>query len=97
MGKQDFAAAAEIQSASFAADGIPFAETAHSIENYWTGRSDFAPERDVIFAEMNGQPAGYGRVRFYTNDVGEQVAWHEICAAKEARQRAHIRLCSSGA
>ncbi|HRA01016.1 MAG TPA: GNAT family N-acetyltransferase [Thermoflexales bacterium] len=85
MGKQDFAAAAEIQSASFAADGIPFAETAQSIENYWTGRSDFAPERDVIFAEMNGQPAGYGRVRFYTNDVGEQVAWHEVCAAKEAR------------
>lgn len=85
-GKQDYAAAAEIQSASYAADGLPFAETAESVENYWSGRSDFSPERDVIFAELSGKPAGYGRVRFYVNDIGEQVAWHDICATKEARE-----------
>ncbi|HEY77214.1 MAG TPA: GNAT family N-acetyltransferase [Thermoflexia bacterium] len=61
-GEEDYGVIADVLSRSNEADGIDYMVTVEQVANWFAHWSDFDPQRDAIFAEVNGEPVGYGRV-----------------------------------
>ena len=69
-GEADYAAMAAIVAASSAADGLDYVETADDLRNRYTNLVNCDPQRDTLFAEVDGQLIAFGRTSFVNQDDG---------------------------
>jgi mycothiol synthase len=72
-GEVDYAHVADVMNACREADGIETVATRDEIASRFTHLANFVPARDLIFAEMDGQPIGYTRLWFRRLDDGTWV------------------------
>jgi mycothiol synthase len=80
----DYAHVADVMNACREADGIDTVATRDEIASRFSHLANFVPAKDLIFAEMDGQPIGYTRLWFrkldddkwvYTNTGSVLPAW----------------------
>ncbi len=69
-GEADYAAMAAIAAASNTADGLDYVETADDLRNRYTNLVNCDPQRDTLFAEVDGQLIAFGRTSFTNQDDG---------------------------
>ncbi len=67
-GEPDFPAMVEIMNVSARADKLEYNETVDDVARLFSRLANCNPDRDMIFAEVDGQPAAYGRV-FWRDEV----------------------------
>jgi GNAT superfamily N-acetyltransferase len=74
-GESDYPHMVAIDNASFAAGGFEFVGSVEEMANEFAHSDRFDPARDVLLAEVDGQPVGYTNVNHSINDDGEQILW----------------------
>ena len=62
--------------ASKGADQVERSDTLEAIANNYTHLTNCDPYQDMIFAEVNGDVVGYGRVEWQLNDEGQWIGFH---------------------
>jgi GNAT superfamily N-acetyltransferase len=72
----DYAHIASIENAFNRANHLPFLMTAEEVSNDMANDDTFDLHRDVLFAEVNGEPAGFARLYHFVNDEDEQIFAH---------------------
>lgn len=76
QGESDYPNILAMINASKQADKIVRSDTLGDIRRYYTHLVNCDPCQDMIFAEMDGQVIGYGRVSWNINSVGEWLGFH---------------------
>jgi mycothiol synthase len=74
----DYPAMVDIFNAACRADGVESSETLDSLTSYYAHLSNTDPERDVVIAEIEGSPVGYGRVTWWAPYEGPPV-YFSVC------------------
>ena len=80
-GPGDYPAIADIINSACRADGVESKETVESLAVYYAHLSNSDPKRDVVIAEMDGSPVGYGRVTWWAPYEGPPV-YFSVCFIK---------------
>lgn len=75
----DYAHIASIENAFNAAHGLPFQMSSEELVNDMMTDDTFDLRRDVLIAEVNGEPAGFARLYHFVNDEGDQIFAHACC------------------
>jgi ribosomal protein S18 acetylase RimI-like enzyme len=68
--ESDYAVIAALINASCAADGVDRVETPDDVARYYAGLDNCDPFTDMVFAEIDGRPVGYGRVTWWQEHAG---------------------------
>jgi mycothiol synthase len=71
--ESDYAPVAELMNASSAADGVEDFVSVEWAKNYLSPTADFDPQRDILLAEIAGEPVALARVRSRVLDDGSRV------------------------
>jgi ribosomal protein S18 acetylase RimI-like enzyme len=72
----DYQFVADLSNASNAADGVEDFVTFDWVLNYYSHTTGFNPDRDILFAEIDGQPAAFTRVWTRLLDDGTRLYMH---------------------
>jgi mycothiol synthase len=80
-GPDDYPALAEIYNSACRADGVESSETVESITSYYAHLSNSDPKQDVVFAEIDGVPVGYGRATWWAPYEAPPV-YFSVCFIK---------------
>lgn len=75
-GESDYAHIAGIENAYNKAFGLEFETSVEEVANDLEHNDHINSLRDILFAEVNGEPAGFARVYHFVNDDGEQIFTH---------------------
>jgi mycothiol synthase len=75
-GEEDYGNILKVISGSKEADGIERSDTLENIALYYSHLHNCDPYQDMIFAEVNGEVVGYGRVEWNMNSDGELLGFH---------------------
>lgn len=75
-GASDYKHIAEIDNAYNGAHGLQFQTSVEEVANDLDHDDNIDPRSDILFAEVNGQPAGFVRLYHYVNDDNEQIFVH---------------------
>jgi GNAT superfamily N-acetyltransferase len=67
---------AGIENAFNRVNNLPFQASVEEVANDLDHADDMDPMRDILFAEVNGEPAGFARLYHAINDEGEQIFAH---------------------
>lgn len=72
-GEADYAAMSAVIDGSKEADGLEWVQSAEDVARTYRHLVNSAPERDMLFAEVEGQVVGYGRVWWTREDAGTRL------------------------
>ncbi len=88
-GDADYAKIADIDIDSFITDGLPFGTDEAEVRNEWMHLNRFDPDKDLLFAELDGETVAYGRVNWRLDDTGKQT-WSPYALSKASARRKGI-------
>jgi GNAT superfamily N-acetyltransferase len=72
----DYPHIAGIENAFNRANNLPFQSSVEEVANDLDHADDMEPQRDILFAEVNGEPVGFARLYHYINDDKELIFAH---------------------
>jgi ribosomal protein S18 acetylase RimI-like enzyme/uncharacterized protein YuzB (UPF0349 family) len=75
-GESDYPNILAAINASKVADQIERSDTLEAVANNYAHLTNCDPYQDMIFAEVNGEVVGYGRVEWHLNDEGQWIGFH---------------------
>ncbi len=85
--RADFAAIAAVYNASSAADGVEYALSADEMERVYTGIPNMETERDLQFAEIDGQAVAYILTDWWDDLKGVRTYYHNTFTRPEWRDK----------
>ncbi len=77
----DYPVMVDIINSARRADGVESSETVETLSSYYAHLSNTDPTRDVVIAEIDGVPVGYGRVTWWAPYEGPPV-YLSVCFIK---------------
>jgi ribosomal protein S18 acetylase RimI-like enzyme len=78
QGEADYPNILAAINASKGTDQIERSDTLESVANNYAHLTNCDPYQDMIFAEVNGEVVGYGRVEWQLNDEGQWIGFHFV-------------------